>query len=152
MGTKRELAAAEDAGWTALWGIIEAMDPEQRERPGYFPQGWSVKDLMAHLGGWQAEAVHTFEQIRNGTFQPVLHDVDETNRSFYEANRDLPLSLVTAELWSARTLMLVEWNALPEITPEAEEWFRESGPGHYEEHLPRLREWVSELTAPMGPA
>ena len=43
--------------------------------------------------------------------------------------------------------MLSEWNELPEVTPDAEEWFRESGPEHYQEHLPRLREWVKELRA-----
>ena len=67
------------------------------------------------------------------------------NKAFYEANRDLPLSVVRAELWSARTRMLSEFNAPPEVTPLAEEWFMESGPKHYEEHLPRLREWAEEL-------
>jgi hypothetical protein len=40
--------------------------------------------------------------------------------------------------------MLEEFNLLPELTPVAEEWFRESGPEHYQEHLPRLREWAKE--------
>jgi hypothetical protein len=48
---------------------------------------------------------------------------------------------------SARNRMLLEWNLLPEITPKAEEWFVESGPQHYEEHMERLREWVKELQA-----
>ena len=29
--------------------------------------------------------------------------------------------------------------------PEADRWIRKAGPDHYTEHLPRLREWVSEL-------
>jgi hypothetical protein len=41
--------------------------------------------------------------------------------------------------------MLTVFNELSEITPIAEEWFVESGPEHYAEHLPRLREWADEL-------
>jgi hypothetical protein len=39
----------------------------------------------------------------------------------------------------------LEMNQIAEMTPEAEDWFAESGPGHYEEHVPRLREWAQEL-------
>jgi enoyl-CoA hydratase len=34
---------------------------------------------------------------------------------------------------------------LSEATPEAVFWIRKSGAEHYDEHLPRLREWVAEL-------
>jgi hypothetical protein len=40
--------------------------------------------------------------------------------------------------------MLQEWNALPELTAKAEEWFVESGAEHYGEHAPRLRDWLDE--------
>jgi len=81
-------------------------------------------------------------------------DVDELNRYFYEANHDLPLSVVRAEMFSSRNRMLREWSLLPEITPKAEEWFVESGPEHYAEHSERLREWVAadpdyEVLAPV---
>lgn len=145
MATKRELARAEDAGWSEMMELIESLSPAEIELPGYYREGWSVKDLMAHVGSWQAEAGQILQQIRWGTFRGRPVDVDAMNEQFYEANKDLPLPVVRAEAWSARTRMLTEWNDLPEVTPEAEEWFRESGPEHYEEHLPRLRDWVKEL-------
>lgn len=145
MATKDELRRAEDAGWGELGGLIESMDPAKLEQPGY-SEDWSVKDLMAHIAGWQAETVQVLEQIRFGTFRPFDHDVDEMNRRFHEANRDQPLPVVRAEMAAARNRMLEEFNRLPEVTPEAEEWFRESGPEHYQEHLGRLREWARELS------
>jgi Mycothiol maleylpyruvate isomerase N-terminal domain len=147
MATKRELAASEDAGWTEFDGLLESLTPAQMEEPGYFPEGWSVKDLMAHIGSWQAEAGQVLEQIRMGTFRDEPIDVDEMNAFFFKANHDLPLSVVRAEMHSARNRMLLEWNLPPEVTPEAEEWFLESGPQHYEEHMERLRDWVKELQA-----
>jgi mycothiol maleylpyruvate isomerase-like protein len=145
MATKRELQAAEDVGWIELNGLIESLTPAQMEEPGYFPEGWTVKDLMAHVGSWQAEAGQVLQQIRYGTFGGDPVDVDAMNARFLEANRDLPLSVVRAEMFSARNRMLTEWNALPEIAPKAEEWFVESGPRHYEEHVEPLRKWVEEL-------
>jgi hypothetical protein len=145
MVTKRELLAAEDAGWNELNGLIESLTPAQMEEPGYFTEGWSVKDLMAHIGSWQAEAGQVLQQIRFGTFRDDPVDVDAMNALFFEANHDLPLSVVRAEMFSARNRLLTEWNALPEITPKAEEWFVESGPEHYQEHIEPLRKWVEEL-------
>jgi Mycothiol maleylpyruvate isomerase N-terminal domain len=145
MATKRELLAAEDVGWTEFLGLVESLTADQMVEPGYYPEGWSVKDLLGHIGGWQAEAVQMLEQIRMGTFTSSRVDVDALNRQLYEANRDVPLPVVRAECWSARNRMLEEWNALPEVTPDAEEWFVESGANHYAEHNGRLHEWVGEL-------
>jgi hypothetical protein len=145
MATKREFSAQEEEGWKRLIDVIESLTPFQLQEPGYFPEGWTVKDLMAHIGAWQAKAVQILEQIRMGTYRSAPIDVDEMNERFYQSNRDLPLADVRAELWAARTRMLTEWNLLPEITSKAEEWFVESGPAHYAEHLPRLQEWASEL-------
>jgi mycothiol maleylpyruvate isomerase-like protein len=147
MATKRELLAAEDAGWIGCMDLVERLTGEQIEEPGYYPEEWSVKDLLAHIGSWQAEAVQILEQIRMGTFVRQRIDVDEMNEQFHKANRDLPLSVVRAECWSARNRMLEEFNALLEVTLDAEEWFVESGPMHYAEHVDRLREWVGELSA-----
>jgi len=147
MATKAELRRSEDAGWSELIELIETLSPAEMEQPGYYPEGWSVKDLMAHIGSWQAEAGQILQQMRMRTYRGRPVDVDDMNQRFYEANKDLPLSVVRAELWAARNRMLSEWGDLPEVTLEAEEWLVESGPEHYEEHLPRLREWVKELHA-----
>jgi hypothetical protein len=145
MTIKRELLQQEDAGWGEFIGLVESFRPEEIERPGYSADGWSAKDLVAHIGCWQAEAGQMLERIRNGTYRDDPIDVDAMNKWFYEANKDLPVPVVRAEMWAARTRMLTEWNALPEITPGAVEWFRESGPAHYDEHIGRLREWASEV-------
>ena len=52
---------------------------------------------------------------------------------------------VRSQTVAARSRMLSAWRSLPEPSPEADRWISKSGPEHYEEHLPRLREWVDEL-------
>jgi hypothetical protein len=62
--------------------------------------------------------------------------------------RDVLLDIFRAQASASRARMLRHWAALPARTPEAEQWVRKSGPEHYDEHLPRLREWVVELEVP----
>jgi Mycothiol maleylpyruvate isomerase N-terminal domain len=146
MTTKRDLCRAEDDGWNEVNGLIESLTPEPMEEPGYYPdEGWSVKDLLAHLAAWMAEAARILTQVHYGTYLKRDLDVDAMNKEFYEANRDLPLSVVRAEAFASRNRMLAEFNAIDDVIPEAQDWFEESGPRHYQEHLPRLREWVQEL-------
>ena len=107
-----------------------------------------MKDLLAHLGCWMAEAAHVMERIALGTWEETGTDVDARNREFYEACCDLDTRAVKCELWSARAMMLHAWGALAEITPAAEEWFVESGAVHYREHLPDLERFVRSRAAP----
>jgi hypothetical protein len=134
---RRELARQEDQRWTELRAVLDRLAPSQMLEPGLTPD-WTVKDLLAHLGSWMAEAVVVLEQIRAGTWTGLGRSVDEMNAEFFEAWKDADLGSVRTELVSSRTRMLQEWYAMDEIGPDAEEWFLESGPVHYAEHLPDL--------------
>jgi hypothetical protein len=134
----------EEAGWEELESLLQSLSPEQVEIVGYLP-GWSVKDCLAHLAGWLAEAGRTLGQIKAGSFTEGEVDVDARNETFIEANRDQPLSVVLFELRGARRRLLHYLHGLSEIPPAAEVALRKAGPEHYAQHLPRLREWVAEL-------
>jgi mycothiol maleylpyruvate isomerase-like protein len=140
----RSLLQAEKTGWEELEALVETLSPEQAEIPGYLP-GWSVKDFLAHLAGWLAEAGQVLQQIKAGTFAGGDVDVDARNDAFVDANRDQPLSVVTFEVKAARRRLLRHLHALTAIPPSAEASLRKAGPQHYAQHLPRLREWVAQL-------
>jgi hypothetical protein len=137
--------AAEDAGWDELHALMHSLTPEEMEQPGYYPEGWSAKDLLAHIGSWLAEAGVFLLRIRVGTYRPEEIDVESMNRAFLELMKDVPLQTVRAQASAARARMLLAWGQLQGLTPEAEFWVRKAGAEHYSEHLPRLREWVGQL-------
>ena len=144
----RSLLAEEDAGWNELHALMDALTPEEAERHGYYPEGWSAKDVLAHVGSWLAEAQVVLERIGVGTYRPEEIDIDSMNREFLEALKDIDLQTIRAQASAARTRMLQAWKALPVLTSDALFWIRKSGAEHYHEHLPRLREWVAELKSP----
>ncbi|MEJ7802932.1 MAG: maleylpyruvate isomerase N-terminal domain-containing protein [Candidatus Limnocylindria bacterium] len=72
--------------WDELSDLIDTLSAEQVVRPGYFPDGWSVKDMLGHIGTWMAEAGMVLEQIRFGTYGDAEIDIDALNARFLEAN------------------------------------------------------------------
>ena len=143
----RELMTEEERLWSELQGLVDSLPEDLVAEPGYFEEGWSAKDLVAHLGGWLAEAGAVLERIRFGTYRPEEIDIDAANAAVYAAMREVPFPDVRAQGIAARNQMLRAWRSLPESSAEADRWIRKSGPEHYEEHLPRLREWVKEVGA-----
>ena len=141
------LLAAEDAGWTELRTLVSSLSADQLSETGYYEEGWSTKDLLAHIGSWLAEAGVILERIRGGTYRRDEIDIDALNQQFLDAMRDVPPEIVIAQGTAARARMRQSLAALPEMTSDAAFWIRKAGPEHYDEHLPRLRGWVEEVSS-----
>lgn len=139
--------AGEREAWERLHAVMRRITPEIADVPGYFAEGWTAKDAVAHLGTWMAEGAQVLRQIAAGTYREGELDVDAANARFLAAMRDIPLDTVHLQAASARSELLRAWQALPEITPAAAYWLRKAGPDHLAEHLPRLEEWLEELAS-----
>ena len=137
--------AAEDARWEELHALIHQLTPEQVVLPGYYREGWSAKDLLAHIGAWLAEAGLMLERIAAGTYRRGELDVDAVNERTLETMRDVDFPIVLAQASAARTRMRHALVELREPSAEATWSIRKAGPEHYDEHLPRLRDWVGGL-------
>ena len=150
MSSSSELLRAEDAGWDELHALVDSLTPEEAEQPGYYKEGWSASDLLAHIGSWLAAAGAVLERIRADTYRPEEVDVDAWNERFLQAMKGVPFVDVKAQAFASRARMLQAWNELRELTTDATFWISKAGADHYTEHLPRLRAWVSELHAGRG--
>ena len=141
MDRREQLLQEDDRAWAELHERLEILSQEEMTEPG-FTEDWTVKDFLAHLGCWMAQAAHVLERVRLGTYERTEVDEDRMNSLFYESCRDLDLVAVKCGLQSSRIRMLQEWYALPQIIPIADEWFRESGPEHIAVHMPDLERFV----------
>lgn len=138
----------EGRGWRELLDLVHLLTPEECTEPGYYREpDWTVRDVVAHLGTWLAEAEIQFERMSAGTYEGHDVDVDGLNAAFLAAMADQPWDVAWVQANAGRTRMLQEWYLLGQPTDEAAWWIRKSGCDHYAEHLGRLREWVAELTA-----
>ncbi len=138
----------ERTGWYELSALVRRLTPQECLAPGYYRDpDWTVRDLVAHIGTWLAEAEVQLERMAGGTYEGHDIDIDAVNAQLLEAMHDQPFDVAWSMAIAARTLMLQDWFALPARDAEAAWWVAKSGGDHYGEHLPRLREWVTELVA-----
>ena len=142
---------AERVGWYAVVDLVRGVTPEECLVAGYYTDpDWSIRDLVAHLGTWLAEAAVQFQRMNAGTYEGHDVDIEAMNAEFLAAMAGQPWTVAWTQAHAGRTRMLEEWYALTEPSEEAAWWIRKSGPEHYGEHLDRLREWVDDLHARRG--
>ena len=100
--TKSELLdwlREEYRGWETFLGRIGGARMDQ---PGVNGE-WSMKDLVAHLTGWQPRLTARIQAAQRGEPEPpppwpaYLQDEDEINTWIYESNRVRPVGEVLAE-------------------------------------------------------
>ena len=143
---------AERRGWYEIVDLVRSLTPEECLEPGYQRDpDWTVRDVVAHLGTWLAEAQAQFERMSAGTYGGHDVDIDALNAALLEAMDGQPWVVAWVQANAGRTRMIEEWWLLRDTTDEAAWWIRKSGSGHYAEHVDRLREWRDELIQRRAP-
>ena len=70
----------EASRWVEIMALVDLLTPDERTAPGYFVNpDWSIKDLVAHLGWWQAEARSELLKIATRMYEPHDFDIDRRN-------------------------------------------------------------------------
>jgi hypothetical protein len=139
---------AERNGWYEVVALVRQLTPEEWLEPGYYRDpDWTVRDVVAHLGTWLAEAEIQFQRMSVGSYEGHDVDIDGLNAAFLDAMSGQPWDVAWVQANSARTRMIDEWFDLTDTNDEAAWWIRKSASEHFAEHLGRLREWVNELIA-----
>lgn len=111
--------------------------------------GWSVKDVLAHIAAWEwrcaslLEASHDTKALLKA--QP---DVDALNREFYEERKEWGWEEVEYDFRAAHQTLL---DAIRQLPPQqlADEFVQRTIADetweHYDEHLEDLRQWNQRL-------
>jgi hypothetical protein len=119
------------------------------------PNGWTPKDVAAHLGAWEQRTAEVLEALLHGGQppEPMADDLemDAYNARVYERNRPVGSQVVLAAEQDAykRLLALVKQSGEEDLyDPQRFAWTRgapfyqsvlDNTSEHYEEHLPELR-------------
>jgi hypothetical protein len=136
----------ERIGWAEITGLVALLTEQERLARGYFVEpDWSVRDLVAHLAAWFAEARMQLLDIAANVYVPNDFEIDHRNAVTLAASGGEPWSPVWTRANDARDWMLEAWFELREPSETATAWIRKAGAEHYGEHVPRLRAWVREV-------
>jgi hypothetical protein len=141
------LVQEEEAMWTAFLDVLERVPQHRVEEPGVTPDGWSPKDVMFHVGAWLEDCGGVLERMHDGAFNREAEPdgrgtIDGINRKVFARSRATAVGDVRASLEHGRVRAVRAFRSLEDVTPEAWEWFEESGPLHYEEHIRDIEAWL----------
>jgi hypothetical protein len=140
------LLADEERGWLVLTQVFGDVPPDRFDEPSVTDEGWSPKDVMYHVAAWSEEAAKVLGRIAAGTHREGDPDVQALNEEWFEAGRGLDDDVVRIRFAKGRVAMRQVFSQLTEVDATAWEWFEESGPRHYAEHLPDLRSFLERGT------
>src|SRR5262249_6135862 len=95
---------------------VVGRDDAASRRPGR--GGWGVRELAAHIVGWQREMIPVLERLARGE-KPIpdgvsYENVDDWNARHVAARRDLTVEGIRAELDASHRDFLAAAAAIPE--------------------------------------
>ena len=144
---QRLLREEEEEGWQALGRCFERTAPDRFEQPTLTEEGWSPKDAMFHVAGWMDGCGMQLERMRDGSFEPVDETpaaIERQNQEWFDVSRTMSPADVRSRFVASRSRMIEAFGTLGRVTPEAVEWFEESGALHYAKHAEDLRAFLGD--------
>lgn len=136
----------EERGWLELTEVFGDVTSDRFDEPSVTDRGWSPKDVMYHVAAWFEEAAKVLGRIAAGTHREYDPDTHALNEAWFEEGRGLEEDIVRIRFAKGRVAMRQTFSRLSEVDAVAWEWFEESGPRHYAEHLPDLRAFLERGT------
>jgi hypothetical protein len=157
---KGELLAALQTEHEAMERAIMSLAPEQMAADGALANGWSVKDLLAHIAAWEAEMVSALFHAVHGrtpSLGRALQDIDAWNAERHAENAGRPLDRVLADWRGVRHALMqrVKGWAEEELGSEVSwhpghslvDLIKENSYGHEAEHRGDLEAYCRRVTA-----
>ena len=141
-----------DTEYANFQDAIKGLDRDQLQRVFY--GDWSVRDIVAHMLGWEREMAEALRRIARGE-RPTPEGVDYSNADEWNAKFSARLRQ------QLPTTVLAEWGQVHQTFVKAAEAVpgdrfgagedgkpktvnrivETTGYGHYREHAPPIREW-----------
>jgi uncharacterized protein (TIGR03083 family) len=152
---RQQLLRQLDKAWTAFNASYAGLSDAQLTEPGVM-DGWSVKDILAHVTTWEEEALKYLPLIAAGGRPPrystlyggidafnaqmtaqkqglsladVLRQLDETHQRLVAYIHGAPEALFTQETRFRRRLRLDTYSHYPIHTKAIRAWRERKGPG-----------------------
>lgn len=158
--SKDELQALNRSERAALLDAVERMGRERLETP-LLNDGWSVKDVLAHVSVWERRILRVIAEASRGEsvewpepgFPMTDEGVNAVNERDFESHRNDALPDVVAESQASFDAIIACVDAMPEADVMSAPAWRPQVPlfymiggnawEHYREHIDQIEAWLA---------
>jgi hypothetical protein len=147
LGTLDDLINEIEANWSELANISRGLTDADLTRP-HAAGDWSLKDLFAHIAGWEEEAARRINEIANGMGHtltwPTREEEDAFNAQTVQKSRALSSEQVMKRLEECHQDLMDmlatfgEELAVADVEVRAAEWIPGWTYMHYQHHAPEI--------------
>ena len=145
---RQQLLKKLDTAWTAFKESYAQLSEAQMTEPGVMDD-WSVKDIIAHVTWWEAEALKHLPLISEGgrprQYASQYGGIDAFNALMLERTRDLALADVLHQQDETHRRLVAYLRRVAEEHFTRETRFRHrlrlDTYSHYPQHAKAIREW-----------
>ena len=147
MGLKQDLLRQADEELIALQATVAGLSDAALTQ--VWLGAWSVRDILAHMAGWQRELIPVLERLARGE-KPIANgvsydDVDGWNAQFVAERAGLSPAAVLKELEASHRDFVAAARSVADerFAPgkTATKIVDLNGPHHYREHANQIRDW-----------
>ena len=143
---KQSVIQRVEDGFRELLAAVEGLDEPAMSRRFY--GDWNAKDILAHIAGWHVLMTAAMERMARGerpTPEGVDYsDADAWNARFAAAMKPQSAGTIMAALRQSHANFVRAARAIPEDRygegKTINRLLEGSGSGHYQEHLPALKD------------
>ena len=151
--TGQELLRRIERAWADLKASYTGLSAEQLTEPGV-TEGWSVRDILAHVTTWEEEALKYLPLILEGGTPPrysvTYGGIDAFNAAMTAQKARWSLPEVLARLDDVHRRLVALVQAAPEAELVRDTRFRRrlrlDTYSHYPKHAEAIRTWRSRQT------
>lgn len=145
---KAQLLAKIEKSWKEFNASYDGLSDDQMTAPGV-TEGWSVKDILAHVSTWEEECLKYVPVIlageRQARYSATYGGVDAFNALMTEKKQGLSLSEIRRQLEETHRKLVDAVKAIPEEHFVSENSLRRrlrlDTYTHYPVHAEAIREW-----------
>jgi hypothetical protein len=145
---KQQLLSKLERAWQSFTDSYAGLSDQKMLEPGV-TEGWSVKDILAHVTWWEEEALkhlpHILQGIRPPRYSVVYGGIDAFNAQMTELKRELPLAEVRRQHADTHARLIEYLQGVSEEQFTSETRFRRrlkaDTYSHYPIHTLAIRAW-----------
>ena len=144
MADREELLRNEDVAWRSFVSEVGRVPEHVRSVEGVVP-GWSVNDLVYHVGKWAEVGGRKLELIKEGRETREDDDFEDSNAVWAAESKSLSYEQAMSSALEARERARSVLSGFDQVDHEVESWFKEETTDHYLEHAQEVSRFADSL-------
>ena len=138
---REEMLGREKEAWRRFAETVRAVSADRRDVEGVVP-GWTVHDLVWHVGYWAGYAADMIERDRAGEAELEPADSELEEAEILATGRGMSWDEVVGGAEQAHDRVRTAFSTSPDPADIAVGWFRDDTFDHYDEHRAEIGAFV----------